>query len=200
MEGRLPRAKPAGVGAPATPAPTGPAQVSVPWISPYDGSKVPRAGDSACCRACREMARAAGGNPGASISNRFQVATGEDSKGRVTVDPGQARRANAYVDAELAAGRPVVVGVSHKGGDAPNSDGITDHFVTITGKGVDENGRTYYTYHDPATRHASVGSDQNPANRLYVGEDGRLVKQGQSASGYVVDRHFEVSMVIRNEP
>jgi peptidoglycan hydrolase-like protein with peptidoglycan-binding domain len=148
---------------------------NAPWISQFD-PRVPGAGDTACYRACREMMRAAGVNIPAGTGNRIQVANSEDANGQVRTTRAQTDQARSYIDQQLAAGKPVTVGVSHKNANY-NQDGITDHFVVITGRGTDAQGRQYYTY------------DQNSGN---------LVHQGSVASGYVVNRHTELSMVIRN--
>ncbi len=74
-----------------------------------------------------------------------------------------------YIDACLTRGRPVLVGVSHKGllqmKEAYNFDKLTDHFIVIIGAGVDAEGRIYYTYHDPGT------SGKYKTARLYVDKD-----------------------------
>lgn len=173
-------------------------QVRVPFYSQFEGGHGYVPGDTACFKAAKAMANAAGARPGA-MSNGIQIATGEDSRGRITVDPQRARQGVNYIDQQLNAGRPVVVGVSHADNNY-NADGITDHAVTITGRGRDERGRTYYTFNDPATGNASKGSDRNPANRFYLDEStGKLVKEGRSATGFVADRRFEVSVVLRNQ-
>jgi peptidoglycan hydrolase-like protein with peptidoglycan-binding domain len=53
------------------------------------------------------------------------------------------------IDQDLAAGRPVVVGVNHTNGRSNGGANGTDHWVTITGR-RSENGRTVYTANDPA--------------------------------------------------
>lgn len=189
--GQLPRSAGAGMGA------ANQIQLDVPNISQFDGARVERAGDDACYRACRAIAAAMGVNiPAGTAGNSIQVASSENSVGQVQVNPQGLAEARSYIDQQLAAGRPVVVGVSHK--DASyNSDGITDHFVVITGKGVDENGQQYYTYNDPAVGKGNEASGVN--QRFYVdAENGNLVHQGSVASGYVKDRHTEMSMVIRS--
>ena len=56
------------------------------------------------------------------------------------------------IDAELAKGKPVVIGVDYKEGSGKNRhlghDGQTDHWILVTGKSPD--GKTYYA-NDPAT-------------------------------------------------
>jgi hypothetical protein len=167
----------------------------VPWFSQFDGAHVPGAGNQACYRACRAMSQAAGVNVPAGTANRIQVATGEDRYGRVNVDPSKLQEARSYIDRQLDAGRPVTVGVSHAAQCSGNVDGITDHFVLVTGRGQDANG-TYYTYNDPATTDPTQGRN----NRFYVDpKSGNLVHEGSLASGYVRDRHTEMSMVVPSD-
>lgn len=172
-------------------------QTRTPWISQYDANRVQDAGDKACFRAATAMARAAGARvtgPG----ERIQLATAEGPNG-ITVNRQQAERGRNYIDQQLAAGRPVVVGVNHREGrNVGNADRITDHFVVVTGKGVDAQGRTFYTFNDPATRNQSRGADTNPNNRFYVDErTGGLMRPGPR-TGNVVGRQFEVTMVRPN--
>ncbi|NVJ18091.1 LysM peptidoglycan-binding domain-containing protein [Myxococcus sp. AM010] len=173
-------------------------QTATPWVSQYNAARVERAGDKACFRAAVVMAAGAGATV-TGPDNRIQVATGDDPNGGVTVDAAAARRGREYIDGQLDAGKPVVVGVDHRSGrNSDNVDGITDHFVVITGRGTDEQGRTYYTFHDPATNHEQRGADSNPNNRFYVDQDtGNLYREGPT-TGNVVQRHFEVSMVRPN--
>ncbi|MBX5484851.1 MAG: peptidoglycan-binding protein [Myxococcaceae bacterium] len=53
------------------------------------------------------------------------------------------------INAQLAAGRPVVIGVNYKPGSGGGANG-TDHWVTIVGKTV-KDGKTLYKVHDPGT-------------------------------------------------
>lgn len=78
------------------------------------------------------------------------IASKENASGRVTVNKNNARKMLDTLDAELNAGRPAIVGVSYRKQDGKEyNEGITDHFVLITGRGQDEAG-TYYTFNDPA--------------------------------------------------
>jgi hypothetical protein len=156
------------------------ARANVPWISQFDASRVEGAGPVACYRACRAMMAAAGLTQPAGTGNRIQVATDEDGSGRVSVDPSGVNAARNHIDRELDAGRPVTVGVSYKDADY-NQDKITDHFVVVNGRGVDENG-TFYTFHDPAYQN---GQDL----KLYV----------DAATGNLVSldgKNYEMSMVV----
>ena len=168
-------------------------QLRVPWYSQFDHVHVERAGPVACFRACRAMAKAVGVSVPAGTGNRLQVAISESRLGQVTTTPERTAEARRYIESELAAGRPVAVGVSHKD-TSYNADKITDHFVLVTGKGADEQG-AYYAYHDPATRNEAIGRGQ----RFRVSDgSGNLIHEGSVASGYVYARHTEMSMVVRN--
>lgn len=167
--------------------------LEVPWYSQYDSIHVESAGDTACYRACRAMARAVGVVIPPGTSNRIQVATAEDSKGHVTVASARVTEALAYIDGQLVKKRPVAVGVSHKNANY-NADGITDHYVLVFGKQTEQQG-VVYLYNDPATRHEQTGR----AGRFRVdARTGNLVHDGNIATGYVVQRHTEMSMVVRN--
>lgn len=168
-----------------------PVRIQVPWVSQYDPA-VPGYGDTACYRACQRMAALAGVLVPDSTERRLQVANGEDAHGRVLTTPQQTASARAYLDVELEAGRPVVVGVSHQD-SAYNRDKLTDHFVLVVGRGSDPDGRRWYEYHDPASSHEHVGVHR----RFYVDQGtGNLVHDGVLAAGAVVARHTELSMVV----
>jgi hypothetical protein len=182
--------------APVTAPPGTTAQAPAPWYSQYDGNHVVDAGDDACFRAVTAMAQDAGVT--VQGSNRIiQVGTSENGNGRLTVDSAQAQAGREYIDGQLDRGRPVAVGVSHKDA-AYNVDQLTDHFVLITGRGVDEQGRTFYTFHDPGTRRADVGPDTNPNNRFYVDDSTGMMYRPGPHEGFVVDRGYDVSMVRLN--
>jgi peptidoglycan hydrolase-like protein with peptidoglycan-binding domain len=165
----------------------GDVQLNVPWFSQFEAGNGYTPGSTACFNASVAMAKA-GGATVLGPDQRIQIGQAEDSQGRLTqIDSKAAAQGRAYIDRELEAGRPVVAGVSWKD-QAYNVDKLTDHFVTITGRGTDENGKTYYTYNEPGTRHK-----ENSTGRLYVDEkSGNLV--GDSKSG----KHYEVSMVRKN--
>lgn len=120
-------------------------------------------------------------------AHAIQVAYGEDSDGRVAADPQRARAARAYIDDALDAGWPVLVGVSYED-QRYNADRITDHFVTITGRDHDENGRLFYTFVDPGT----VGGTY----RLYVDvQTGNLFKEGRLQAEFVKAMDYSLTHV-----
>ena len=170
--------------------------VKVPWWSQFQGGHPFKAGPRQCYAAAKAMARAGGANE-AGVSQRIQVATGEDKNGRIAVNKKAAEQGNSYLDSQLDKGKPVVVGVSYKHAHY-NVDKVTDHFVTVTGRGTDDKGRTYYTFNDPGTRHADKGRDTNPNNRLYVDPQTHALYRPGANSGSITGRHYDVSMVRRN--
>jgi hypothetical protein len=165
---------------------------NVPWISQFSLQN----GEVACFRAACEMARRGGATvlgPG----DRIQVGRSKDVAGAVTVDSKAAAAGRDYIDRELTAGRPVVVGVSHTG-EHHNVDDLTDHFVTVTSRGVDDQGRTFYAFNDPGTRSAQLGSDRNSNNRLYVdSKTGEMYRPG-ARGGQITSQQYEVTMVRTN--
>ncbi|GMU01876.1 hypothetical protein KH5H1_59960 [Corallococcus caeni] len=177
------------------PSKSGPAvHVKVPYYSQFEGGHGYTPSDTACFKAAVAMAGAKGANV-LGPDRRIQVGKSENGVGALNVDSKKAAEGRKYIDQQLNAGKPVVVGVSHKDSNY-NVDGLTDHFVTITGRGVDEKGRTYYTFHDPGTTNASKGKDTNPNNRFYVDDKtGNMYRPGKAANGYVTDRHYDVAMV-----
>lgn len=183
--------------APQAGTPGGPVALQVPFYSQLVGGNGFTPGNTACFKASKAMAAQLGADV-LGPDQRIQVAAGENTDGSVIPDASRAAAGRSYIDEQLDSGRPVVVGVSHKGAYNGNVDGITDHFVVVTGRGTDADGSTYYTFNDPATSHASKGADTNVANRFHLSDNGVLVSAGATARGAVVDRHIEVSMVRRN--
>jgi RHS repeat-associated protein len=178
-----------------------PRAVHLPTAHIYQFSLFPgdrAAGNRACFEAAKKQTldgnRAALGarRPTLLGSDRvIQIAHLEDPNGRVLADPTVARQALSYIDRALEAGYRVLVGVSYIAGHDQNTDGITDHFVTIHGRGLDEVKRVFYEFTDP-------GSHQYPTGRFYVDEtSGKLfrpaVEPGPLRSVHNVD--YEVTQV-----
>ena len=73
------------------------------------------------------------------------------------------------IDQHLEAGMPIIVGVDYKSGSA-NFDKITDHWIVIIARGVDENGVFY--------RYFEVGQEKDDGilvtNKIYLKENGLL--------------------------
>ncbi len=203
---------PASLDVPAL-APKGfsPVHVDVPWKSQdmkspdFDAEANGNCNRTAKAMIAATVAPESGGAApdGADGAYRMGRAT---ASGRLEVDPAQARQARAYLDSQLDQGLPVMVGVDRKDG-SKNPDGVTDHFVVVTGRGVDDEGRVFYTFHDPAARKAANGSDANPNNRFFVdqrtgalyrdGTDGNQSKLGGKDNPNYRQR-YEVSEVRQN--
>jgi hypothetical protein len=178
-----------------------PVQLKVPWYGEMSKGHGYRAGWAQCFQAAKAMGQGAD-RPGTAMGpeERIQVARAEAGAGRIVADTERACEGRDYISGELRAGRPVVVGVSHHAGLRRNADGITDHFVTITGCGTDKDGNVYYTFNDPGTTNPDIGADTNPRNRFLVdAKTGILYRDGDPASPYVTERRYEVSMVRRNQ-
>lgn len=71
------------------------------------------------------------------------------------------------IDRHLENGKVIIVGVDYKLG-SPNIDG-TDHYVVITGRGYDDEGKLYYNFMDCATYSATKGCSSE--NKLYYMEN-----------------------------
>ncbi|WP_224371204.1 hypothetical protein [Hyalangium versicolor] len=182
------------------PSLTGPAvHVEVPYYSQFKPGNGFTPGRTACLKAASAMVSAAGASMLPGANNRIQTRR-FDEQGNIVPDSTGAERGRQYIDQQLALNRPVVVGVNHKPGSL-NADNITDHFVVVTGRGVDAQGRTYYSFHDPGTENTSRGSDTNPNNRLYLDlATQSLSRPGNLAVGAVTDRTYDMSMVRLNAP
>ena len=108
----------------------------------------------------------------------FQMYTESNSP---DVDIDQTRVAGLErLNYELEQGKPVLVGINHTSGmsNNENTDKTTDHFVLVTGRGVDENGGLYYTVFENVIDR-SQNQDKSDlvsraTNRLYLNADGTL--------------------------
>jgi hypothetical protein len=168
---------------------------AMPGIDQFEyGPKIGKKGAIACFDAAVAQAnqynkRAHG--PKAPTLNGYdkaiQIATGEDNNGRIVIDAEKAKLGRKTVDSYLDQGYPVLVGVSYEDGKS-NLDKMTDHFVTIYGRGVDDAGRLYYDFKDP-------GASGN-SGRFYVDkETGKFFKDGDGKSNYVRSLDYEMTQV-----
>lgn len=117
------------------------------------------------------------------------MAKDEDRSGQISGYRADFDAGRRYLDACLAAGRPAIVGVSHSDRDY-NNDLFTDHFVVITGRSLDEAGRVYYSYNDPA--------DGSNDGRFYVDDaSGMLFKLPRTdiPAGYTTARAYQVTQI-----
>lgn len=120
----------------------------------------------------------------------IQVAYAEDSKGRLEVDSTQMKLGHEYIDRALDAGYPVLVGVSCMD-MAINADKLTDHFVTISGRGYDAAGHLFYEFKDP-------GAGGRTDRFLVDEKTGKLFREGAKPDARrptVLDLDYEVTRV-----
>jgi peptidoglycan hydrolase-like protein with peptidoglycan-binding domain len=166
----------------------------VPFIDQFDPIFVRGAGETGCFAASETMLRAVGVRQ-AGFANRFQVITKETwerSKPKHTIDDVALKDGLVYLDAQLARGIPVMVGVSYAEGSY--NEGITEHFVVIYEKEEKEGG---YRFHDPATTTKSMGAgrqftvDSTTKNLTAAGIPGQ--------EGYAVGARYYVTMIRKNE-
>ena len=121
----------------------------------------------------------------------IQIAYQEDKNGRLKTDPNQAKIARDYIDKKLDSGQPVLVGTSQEV-TRKNNDKMTDHFVTILGRGYDKDGRLYYQFQDPGAK------KEHGLGKFYVDENtGKLFKEGEGLKkpDYVRQMDYEVTQV-----
>ena len=85
-----------------------------------------------------------------------------------------------YLKKALKSKVPVVVGVDDNEG-SPNTDKVTDHFVTIVGMGSDADGK-YFLFYDNATGKAEDGTSAE--NKLYC-DCKNFILKGTGANDYV---------------
>jgi hypothetical protein len=122
-------------------------------------------------------------------SQAIQIGYQEDKNGRLKADPTQAKIAKEYIDKCLDKKLPVLVGSSHETARI-NNDKMTDHFVTIHGRGYDSDGKLFYRYKDPG--------DGGREGKLYVDQQtGKLFKQGSNPDNflYVDEADYEITQV-----
>ena len=117
-----------------------------------------------CLKACETMA---GYVPSGSVDM-----TKHDAKGKSDFSD-QRKPRDKSIDLNLTNGSAVIVGVNRgDGGEiSVNTNPASEHYVTITGSGVDSNGK-YYTFYDPGTSRQAAGT--SPSNKLYLGSDYKL--------------------------
>ncbi len=123
------------------------------------------------------------------------------------VSDDQAPQAIAYIDGYLQRNIPVLVGVDHtynrdldtkvasKTGNGYN-EGTTDHYLTLSGIGKDEQGRKYYSFFDPGRDHPDKGSGSNDRNRLLHEGGTRFKTSDTRKTGSSDSQVYHLSMVV----
>lgn len=167
---------------------------NVPWVYQIDKTKLgPNASWTYCYYACEWMCKQVGTYPKGPRVSRIQIAASENKHGEITIIAGSVQASQAYIDGQLGAKKPVIVGISARDA-AYNVDLITDHFVTITGKRI-KNGKVQYRYHDPGTKSGvSKWFDLHPTTGN-IWKDGKHYVKDVT---YLHECHYHVSMVVKN--
>lgn len=172
-----------------------PVSLEVPWISQLDrDGRVERPSTTACYRGSRAMVNEYLANEGIKATplwGMIIVGDTETASGDVITTREKADAARNYIDRSLDAGLPVHVGVSYVSGNRYNVNPVTDHYVVITGRGREPDGRLYYTFNDPWPGR----DDPSAPRRFYVDADGKLEKPVQEGRGNTY-RRAEVSEVL----
>lgn len=94
-----------------------------------------------------------------------------------------------------------MIGVMWRTPNPGANGGNADHYVLITGRGIDAEGRAFYTFHDPGSKSPATGADSCPNNRFYVDEKTEMLfRPGrQAARVFTSDARYEVSQVRKNQ-
>ena len=122
------------------------------------------------------MVTAKGGSLKHEVTSRIPTLLQQDNQTRLLNR--QAELGVKYIDEQLLAGKPVMIGVDKGTFGLDNADETTDHFVVIVAK-VIKDGKIYYRYFDPGTRWGSKGYSED--NLLLIGADYSLT--GKSYDG-----------------
>ena len=163
--------------------------VPVDFLSQINGG-TPRANSSDCDDVCQQMMEQTN-----NVANRVTPCHGNANVIECSGDnPKGTKLASDYLFGQLKADKPVMIGVDYKAGTGTSNVNDIDHYLVVTGSGVDKQGRQYLTFNDPQQPNARLGTDANPANRLYKvgGEFKQLdVQMGQTP--------YELRGVVRNQ-
>lgn len=129
-----------------------------------------------CFDAAAVMVKKKGGSLAMDVPDRLPTLLQQNNQTRLLNK--QAELGVKYIDEQLLAGKPVMIGVDKGGFGLDNADQTTDHFVVIVAK-VIKDGKIYYRYFDPGTHWGSKGYSED--NLLLIGTDYSLT--GKSYDG-----------------
>lgn len=110
-----------------------------------------------------------------------------------TVDDAEALKAFTYIKESLKKGIPVIVGVSTRGGEKPNSDNVTNHFIVVVGYGTDSQGREVLRFYDNGTANSQEGT-KDELTLVYVQGKGLVAGWGTSSNPNY-DENYQVTQV-----
>jgi hypothetical protein len=142
-----------------------------------------------CWDAACVMVRQKGGSIQHEVTSRIPSLLQQDSESNNLNK--QTELGVKYIDKQLLAGKPVLIGVDDGRVESYNADDTTEHFIAIVGKVVKE-GQVYYRYFDPGTSRGEL-KGYNENNLLYLGEDFSLTGTKPGST-----RTYTVSQVRQN--
>lgn len=124
-----------------------------------------------CFKACKKILSNEGYK---NIAQGERIYLVKEQKDELVTDKKGFSKGVEVINSYLEKGRPIIVGVHNEFGKGINkaSGYTTDHFVVITGRGIDEGGRKYYNFFDVGTAKQDKGTSD--LNRLYF-KGNRLV-------------------------
>lgn len=109
-----------------------------------------------------------------------------------TLTPVNAQTGIDYIDSQLKAGNPVVVGLDDNLRQTTyNAHKATDHFFVIVGSGCD-NGKKFYNFFDVGSKTKEAGTSSS--NKMYIKDN--LLIEGKSNGG---SHNYTVTEIRRNQ-
>lgn len=119
----------------------------------------------------------------------YQLIIKDNGKLMNSQDATRINDAKNCIDRHLNDNRPIIVGVSYDINKAGN-EGVTNHFIVITGSGHDESG-DYYTYVETGRYHAreSEATDSRENRLCYDTSNDRWIDEDSNGS-----RHYQYTM------
>ena len=147
--------------------------------------------NNVCCwDAAQAMVLQKGGSLKHEVSSRLPTLFQQGSAETRALG-GQAELGVKYIDQQLIAGKPVMIGVDDGRVESYNADNTTEHFIVIVGKAV-EGTTISYRYFDPGTRWGSKGYSTDNLMALNAEQNGL---SGDSYSG---TKTYRMSQVRQN--
>jgi hypothetical protein len=169
----------------------------VTWISQFNKSELKNGvmNTAGCWRTSQKLLMSAGLSKTSGYKEGMLTTAKENDDNTVINLTNDAKAGVQYIDAELEKGRPVLVGLDHTlnyrhNGELIN-DGTTDHYVTIVGRGCEDD-KVFYRFYEVGTSWAHYG--QHSSNKLFLGADFSLKGTPTHNKG----KKYTVSQVRKN--
>jgi antitoxin component HigA of HigAB toxin-antitoxin module len=129
-----------------------------------------------CKRACDAILKKAGIDPSLD-PKRTDIGTLKEKNG-VNELTHETKKGVEVINEYLESNNPITVGVDYKFGTTYNTDHTTDHFIIITGRGVEQDGRIFYHFWDVIKN--DTKSATSKTNKLYLDvKTGQLVGKSE---------------------